>query len=329
MFTQLARSTALILSAIVFLTGCTPEVIFEGSSQVDGSGIQYGQLDWKISASSDGTTIPTTVTIEPGLGEVDFEGSATVYPQQTTTYTLRAEATRTDGGIWTTLSKVTIHIGPRVDYDLVEDDHLRSCLEETGFTHIEQFTTVLCFGRNIQNLEGIQQLTALTTVSLDQNPISDYTPLGELPLLSTLSLSNSGISDLSGFPFIPSLLNLTLYDNHISDIRPLQLNTQLKNLSLYNNAISDTSQFQPFIEIESLFLKNNAIEDVTPLASNTMLRALDLSNNQVSEGVIELQTLTSAVALDLRGNKPTSCLEYAQLYLKLGPALLFSQCTFP
>lgn len=329
MFTRLARLTALIFTTLILLTGCTPQVNFDGFSLIDDEGLQYGELEWQIAASSDGTTIPTRVTIEPNIGEVDFIGSMTVYPEQTTTYTLKAEAERTDGGLWSTLIKVTIYIGPRVDYSLFTDDNLLDCLEETGFTHIEQFTTLLCFGRDIENLEGIQQLTALTTISLDKNPITDFSPLGELPLLNTLSMSNSGISDLSSFPYIASLVNLSLYDNNISDVRPLQINSQLINLSLYNNTISDVSQFQPFTNLDSLFLKNNLITNVSALSQNTNLRALDLSNNQVSDGVIELETLSGVLALDLRENKPTSCIEYAQLFLKLGPVLLFNQCTFP
>ncbi|OUS25176.1 hypothetical protein A9Q99_21470 [Gammaproteobacteria bacterium 45_16_T64] len=329
MLIKTIRTGGLILASLLFLTGCNPEVSFDGYSLVDDEGVQYGQLEWTIAANAEGTTIPVRVTIEPDIGEVEFLGSARVYPQETTTYTLKAEAERTDGGFWTTITNVTIHIGPRVDYDLIEDSNLRACLEETNFTHIEQFKTLLCFDRGIESLEGIQQFTQFSSASLDQNTISDYSPLSALQELHSLSLTSANIVDLTGFPYIPSLTTLVLYDNQISDIRPLESNSQLLNLTLNSNKITDTQQFESLQELDSLLLKNNLIDDASGLAFNTGLIALDLSNNLIENGVIELQTLTNAIGIDLRGNKPTHCFEYAQLFLKLGPVMLFDQCTFP
>ena len=187
MLTLTARSIALILIGVLFLTGCTPEVIFEGESLVDDEGAQYGTLSWSVAPSAGGSTVPTKVTIEPYIGEVDFTGSINVQPEETTTYTLRADATTVDGGIWNTISKVTIYIGPRVDYSLFDDVNFRACLEDAGITHIVQVTTLLCYDRDIDNIEGIQQLTGITTALLDLNNITDFSPLGSLSALQTLS----------------------------------------------------------------------------------------------------------------------------------------------
>jgi len=329
MGTHIAKSVMLILFSVLFLTGCNPEVIFNGESLVDEEGVQYGQLTWGVSESAGGTMVPTKVTIEPGFGEVDFSGSATVYPEETTTYTLKADAENEDGGIWNTITKVTIHIGPRVDFDLFEDANFRTCLEETGYTHIEQFVTLLCFDRGITNLEGIQQLSAVTSASLDINSITDYAPLGALTALTTLSLTSSNISDLTSFSLIPALTTLILHDNQISDATPLMSNPQLINLTLSNNLISDASQFQSFTALESLLLQKNVIVDAEPLSFNTGLRVLNLADNQINDGVLELQTLNRAVLLDLKGNNQVSCIEYAQLFLQLGPVMQFNQCKFP
>ena len=329
MGTHIARSSILMLFSIFFLTGCNPEVIFNGESLVNEEGAQYGQLTWMVSPSSGGTMVPTRVTIEPGIGDVEFDGTATVYPEETTTYTLKADAMNEDGGIWNTITKVTIHIGPRVDFDLFEDINFRACLEETGFTHIEQFGTLLCFDRGITNLEGIQQLSAATSASLDLNSIVDYSPLSALPALTTLSLSSSNISDLTSFTLIPSLTTLVLHNNQISDVSALISNPQLINLTLSNNLISDVSQFLPFTALESLLLQKNVIEDVTSLSFNTGLRVLNLADNLINEGVLELQSLNQVLLLDLKGNNQVSCIEYAQLFLQIGPVMQFDQCRFP
>ena len=69
--------------------------------QAEPSSIQRGQsstLRWSVKDAS-------SVTIEPGIGTVDASGSRTVYPNDSTTYTLRASG---DGGSDSRTARVTV-----------------------------------------------------------------------------------------------------------------------------------------------------------------------------------------------------------------------------
>ena len=310
----------------ILLSGCHPDVSFESEAKVAEDGSQYGTLTWSISENSSGSTVPTSATIEPGIGDVDFEGSIDVFPETTTTYTLTVSALQSSGGLWTSTHKETIHIGPRVDFDLFSDTNFRACVEETEFTHIEQFKILVCTNKNIVDLAGIEQLTDLTTLTLDINNIVDFSPLAALENVNTLSITNNNISDLSSFPLMPGLTTLVLFSNAITDITPLANNPQLLNLAVSNNQISDSTQFSFISNLQSLTVQNNMIEDISGLSAMTELLALDASDNQINDGVIELQTLTKAHLVDLRGNGDVKCLEYANLVFALGTAVAFDSC---
>lgn len=319
--------TLMLFLAISFLlTACSPNIEFDAETRVDEHGDQFGRLTWQISPDSSGSTTPVAAEITPDVGAVDLQGTVDVFPSETTVYTLRVQSQQNGGGNWTNSQSRTVHIGPMVNFSLFVDDNLRTCVQDTGMTHIAQFKTLLCTHRDIQSLVGIEQLTELTVATLDVNQISDFTPLGALQQLETLSISGNQLNHLAGFPAIQNLHTLAAFNNNLSDISPLLNNPQLQNLALGNNQFNEGSQFQPFSELRSLSLQKNQISDASSFAVLTQLRALDLNDNQLTTGVRDLRTLTSAQAVDLRENGQVLCTDYANLLLALGPVLLFDKC---
>jgi len=321
--------TLLVLLSLSLLMACHYTVTFEGVSLFNSQGQEFGRLTWDITASDDSNYTPQRVSIAPGIGEVEFTGTLDVFPTQTTTYTMTVEATRDDGTIWNTNKTVTIYIGPRVNYTAFTDTALRACARETGYTHIEQFKTLICYEKGITRLQGIQQLTELTYIGVDYNRISDFSPIQALDKLITLSASDNGITSVSGFPMSDSLSTLVLSYNNIVDPSPLSALTQLDHLTLDHNQISSASTLTSFTGLTSLFVQNNQIRDVGPLGGLNNLQALNLQSNGVQTGVLGLGGLRGIFALDMRNNTQVSCLQYASLYLVLGPALLTNGCRVP
>jgi Leucine-rich repeat (LRR) protein len=122
-------------------------------------------------------------------------------------------------------------------------------------------------------------------LSLNENPISDFSPLAELPQLRLLYAQNSGISDLSTFSGITSLYQLYLSGNEISDLSPLS-EMQFSVLSLSDNKISDLSPLSAMRWLDYLKLDNNQIRDLSPLSSLTelySLNTLSLRGNLINE----------------------------------------------
>ncbi len=322
---RLLRLPAVFMFAMV-LFACQADISFDAEQKRDNQGNDYATLSWSIQPVNN--IIPTKVELEPGFGEVEFIGSVDVFPTETTTYTLTVHAEYESGGIANTVLTKTVYVGTWVDYDLFTDSNLRECLESSGFTHVEQFENVICTDRNIESIQGIEQLTNAQVVSIDLNNISDFSPLAGLNNLHTLGLSSNNISDLSSLPTLPALKNLVLFSNNITDISPLAENPQVENLALNNNQIVDTQQFAPLTNLTSLTVANNQITDIAGLSVLTSLQVLDAKNNLLTDGVWELRTLTSAVVVDLRDNPEVSCLTYANLLFTLGSAVLFNDCSF-
>lgn len=326
-FSMVAPVRLLLLLLLATLTACKADIDFTVEQKVDNEGNDYATLSWNVQPI--GSITPTRVTLEPGFGDVDFTDSVDVFPTETTRYTLTVFAEFEDGGIANTLTNKYVYVGPRVNYDLITDTNLRACTEGTGFTHIEQFDSLICMDMGIDSVQGIGQLTDLKVVTLDLNNISDFATFADLEQVHTLSLSNNNIGDLSSFPYMPALTNLVLFNNSIENVLPLSVNPQLQNLAINNNQISDAYQFLGVINVTNLSIAGNEIEDITPIGNLTALQNLDARNNRIETGVWDLRTLENAALIDLRGNGGVKCLEYANLFFILGTAVLFDECEYP
>ncbi|MCG8671257.1 MAG: hypothetical protein MI867_17760 [Pseudomonadales bacterium] len=323
--TALLKVPALLFFAISLLA-CQADIEFTVEQKLDRRGNDYATLTWDVQPF--GSITPSRVTLEPGFGDVDFSGSVDVFPTETTEYTLTVYAEYEDGGIANTVRTDIVYVGPWVDYDLFTDTNFRACLEEAGYTHIEQFISVVCTDRNINSIAGIEQLTDAQVVTLDLNNISDLSPLAGLNKVHTLSITNNNLTDISSLPTLPLLTNLVLFNNAISDVSALALNPQLLNLAINDNQIADTQQFAPLVNLTNLTVANNNIVDISGLGVLTALEVLNARNNRLDIGVWDLRFLESAYLIDLRDNPDVNCLEYANLIVILGTAVLFNDCSF-
>ena len=171
------------------------------------------------------------------------------------------------------------------------------------------------FRSKIVNLTGLEHATQLTTLSLQENNISDLTPLAQLTQLTKLYLSENNISDLTPLAQLTQLTTLYLEDNQIIVITPLAQLTQLTKLSLGGfdgNEVSNISPLGQLTQLTELNLKDNNISDLTPLAQLTLLTELDLPENNISD-VTPLTQLTLLTELDLGHNNISDVTPLAQL----------------
>lgn len=320
------RFALLTLLLCACLSACGPRTEFQAESILDNNQQEYGVLHWNAQEGPvDGFTIET-ITITPDIGAVGFSGSITVYPTQTTTYRMQVETVDNNGLVYHYTRSATIHIGPRADFDLVQDPALRQCLEENGFTHLEQFNVIYCLDRGITQLEGIQQFQLTQSVSLDNNQLTDLTPLTALPQLTTLSVSGNGLTGLGSLMASMSVHNIAAHNNALTDVTALGMMPQLLSLTLDNNQISDPTPLSSIPTLQGLSIRFNQITDAATLAGNTELLALDISDNPLTSGITALDTLTKASVIRSENNGGILCLDYAKLVLALGPVVLFDRC---
>ena len=174
-------------------------------------------------------------------------------------------------------------------------------LKSGDFNGLTALTTLDMVFNPISDISPLKDLTNLTNLNLSDNSISDISPLKGLTKLITLDLSRNSISDISDLEDLTKLTSLDLRENSISDISALEDLTALKHLPLEKNSISDVSPLEDLTELKHLDLRENSISDVSPLKDLTELTTLYLNDNSISD-VSPLEKLTSLQELLLWGN---------------------------
>ncbi|EAG1722558.1 leucine-rich repeat domain-containing protein [Listeria monocytogenes] len=155
---------------------------------------------------------------------------------------------------------------------------------------------------SIASIEGVQYLTNLRNLYMDNNQISNLTPISGLANLETLHLNNNQISDLGSLSGLINIRNLIMDNNQVSDLTPLSGLISLQTLQLNNNQISDLSSLSNATNLWALSINNNQISDLTPISRLTNLEVLHLNNNQVSN-LTPISDFTNLAILYLDNNQ--------------------------
>ena len=157
---------------------------------------------------------------------------------------------------------------------------------------VASWTKLFAKEKDIHRLAGIEYLTALRWLDLDDNRIVDITPLNQLTNLKRLTLRYNPIVDITPLNQLTNLYWLDLDDNQIVDITPLNQLTNLEWLWLDDNQIVDITPLNQLTNLKRLWLDNNQIEDVSPLVANTGLGEGDevhLTDNPLSDQALNEQ----------------------------------------
>ncbi len=224
----------------------------------------------------------------------------------------------------------------RVSIDSIPfaDSSLKNCISEAGYSYADEVRDLLCAGRGIKNLSGIERLEFLERMYFQGNDITDIRPLGGLTRLRHLNLSGSkigdiaplasltrlralfldrtGVEDIGPLSSIAELRMASLSTNRIKDIRPLSGLKKLTSLGLSYNLIDDIASLSDLHRLAFLELNNNKIVNVGSLGELRQLQFLKLRNNEVSAGLADLRSLNRLRLLDITGNRP-SCSELSAL----------------
>ena len=105
---------------------------------------------------------------------------------------------------------------------------------------LASLTSLSAGGINIRSLEGFGYATALHTLHLHENQISDVGPLASLTNLERLWLYENQISDVGPLASLTNLERLWLEDNNVADLSPL-VGLPLTWLQVENNLLSTAS----------------------------------------------------------------------------------------
>lgn len=186
------------------------------------------------------------------------------------------------------------------------DAGLAACVQAAaiaqGAIHVHELNGSLdCTNLAINDIAGIDELSALTNLVLTSNNIDDLAPLSALTELFNLRLGSNFINDLAPLSGLNNLSYLLLGQNNISDVNPLSALTNLTTLHLHYNNISDIASLSGLTMLSTLYLHVNNISVVSPLSGMTNLTNLVLSGNNISDTSV-FSTMTGLNALTLGAN---------------------------
>ena len=145
--------------------------------------------------------------------------------------------------------------------------------------------------------------------------ISEIKGLETLTSLEVLWLQNNQITEIKGLETLTNLEELWLHNNQISEIKGLETLTNLKELYLENNQISEIKGLETLTNLKNLDLANNQISEIKGLETLTNLKSLNLAYNQISE-IKGLDTLTNLDDLMLDFNKDGLMRKLYSIYLE-------------
>lgn len=133
----------------------------------------------------------------------------------------------------------------------------------------------------VEDLSEIIYFRNITSLSLNDNQITDVSPLSDLWNLSYLMINNNEISDFSQFYQLDKLIHLEVSYNNIGSIQSPENPWNIKNVYLTGSSISAIESFNNFPELEYLVLSHNPLTGLPPLDSLKKLRELHINNTEI------------------------------------------------
>ena len=158
---------------------------------------------------------------------------------------------------------------------LFEDENLKRCVvkrlerdADYGF-EISDIVRVDCGNRNITTLAGIEHMTSLWTLHIENNPVEDYSGIEKTPL-QRLYLNNMPVApDLSKIGKITTLEELYAEDANLTTAQIDQLaDATLPNLDMMDfdhNNITSIEGMRNLHDVRRIDLDYNYISDASPL----------------------------------------------------------------
>ncbi|MFX1519000.1 MAG: leucine-rich repeat domain-containing protein [Promethearchaeota archaeon] len=114
---------------------------------------------------------------------------------------------------------------------------------------------------DITEIEGVEKLSNLQELSLNDNQINEIKGLEHLTNLKALNLCDNHISEIKGLDNLNKLDRLYLDNNQITEIKGLENLSNLKKLYLNHNQITEIKGLEYLINLKELALGNNPIND--------------------------------------------------------------------
>lgn len=174
--------------------------------------------------------------------------------------------------------------------------------------------------KHITNLSGIENLTNLASLNLDNNQISNIKPLEGLTSLTSLNLDNNKISNIEPLKGLTKLTSLNLDTNLISDIEPLKGLINLTKLALAVNQIKDFSPVYAYYKnLKSTDIASNVTTFLASTSVNPGPQVLSDSSSVVMQEVPTDNTQVAGSTIIVSGQERPTNTQTTQSSITISP----------
>lgn len=182
----------------------------------------------------------------------------------------------------------------------VLDPALKTCIHkalEKGHLNPDALTALKCHSKKIENLDGLNQFTNLTSLSLFNNKII-RADLSAFTKLETLNLAKNKLTFLY-VKNLSALESLYAFQNKLTEVDLTGL-TALKKLRLAQNKITELNT-QDLSALESAHLFDNQMEDldIRPMVKLTFM---DVKQNPMPDELYDFFDEQEGVVISHDGN---------------------------
>lgn len=155
----------------------------------------------------------------------------------------------------------------------------------TDLKYLTSLTSLTIQNSSVEDYSFLHTLTSLEFLDLSGSLISAETleAIGTLSSLTTLKLSGCGLSNILPLAQTTAITALDLSDNSITNIGVLSNYAELTTVDLSSNAVSDLSALSALDKIITLNIASNDVRSIEALSSCSGMQSLDISGNQVSD----------------------------------------------
>ncbi|MBN1605021.1 MAG: hypothetical protein JW940_00225 [Polyangiaceae bacterium] len=236
-------------------------------------------------------------TCPPNWGGVHCESACTgelSFPDPVLAAAVRREAMLDENASIT--AEVAASINDLGIYDPISDFTGLECLTSVSWLTVDEAA--------LTDLSPFAALPRLASLYAPCNPLVDLSSVASLINLTTLSLGqdsscndDSGVTDITPLAGLKGLVQLDLSGQNIESLVPLSHLTRLEWLVLASNAnLASLAGLEPLSRLQYLVVTDTQVSDLSPLAGHEALETLWLSGSMVAD-LSPLLGLTSLEAL--------------------------------
>ncbi|MBU0727888.1 hypothetical protein KKA95_04355 [Patescibacteria group bacterium] len=174
---------------------------------------------------------------------------------------------------------------------------------------------IVCNNQGVTSLAGIQHFTSLVGIKIDNNSINDagFAPIAAATAITSIDMMNNSVTDITPLASLSNIIGLGIGGNDVNDLSPLIGHSNLNLLHIWCNDIDNTSIASVtnanFPNLTDLRIGpscgKHSITNLSPLSGMNGLTILHINQNNLTDAMfaqLNIQNMIALTDIDFDGN---------------------------